>query len=297
MASAALGFYAFSGRVRVPALRDVPALVLIGFLGVTVYHVGISFGQVSVSAGATSIIVSTNPIFTALLATFFLKERLRVWGWVGVGLSFFGSTLVAFGEGGGTGFNPYALFIVMAAVATAISFVIQKPYLRRYRAIEMTTYTIWVGTAFMLVFLPGLVRQVPQASMESLLALVYLGLFPAALAYITWTYALARTPASVLTTYLYVIPLLGIFFAWLWRGEVPVLLSIGGGVLALAGVALVNTKGRDRPALVPPEAVPGAVVNGAVDDGENGKPFNERVDRRGERGDFESPREDELRSP
>jgi len=264
VASLALAIYALLGGLRVPALRDVPALVLIGFLGVTVYHLGINFGQVSVSAGAASIIVSTNPIFTALLATFFLKERLRVWGWIGVVIAFSGSALVALGEGRGMGFNPYALPIVVAAIATAISFVIQKPYLRRYKAIEMTTYTIWAGTAFMLVFMPGLARQLPQASTESVLSVVYLGLFPAAVAYITWTYALARTPASVLSTYLYVIPVLGIFFAWLWRGEVPVLLSIAGGVLALAGVALVNTLGRDKPAVVPPDSVRGMPANGTA---------------------------------
>jgi drug/metabolite transporter (DMT)-like permease len=244
VASIVLAGYAVLTRMRLPDKRDLPAIFLIGFLGFTAYHVAIVYGQVSVTAGAGSLLVASAPIFTALLSIIFLHERLRIWGWLGIALSFVGVTLISLGEGKGVRFDPGAFLILLAALSTAIYFVLQKPYLRKYSPLELTTYSLWVGTVFMLVFLPGLAHAVNKSSPHGTLTVVYLGIFPAALAYVAWTYVLSRIPASNAVSFLYINPALAIFVAWLWLGEVPTVLSLLGGFLAISGVVLVNTKGR-----------------------------------------------------
>ena len=77
--------------------------------------------------------------------------------------------------------------------------------------------------------------------------MIYLGIFPAAIAYVLWNYALSRMPASLLSSFLYLSPVIASFIAWVWLGEVPALLTILGGTLAILGVLLVQTKGH-RPA-------------------------------------------------
>lgn len=243
-ASAVLGVYAAMTRMRMPAVRDLPVIAAAGVVGITLYHVALNYGEKTVSAGAASLIISAVPIFTSLLAVLFLGERLRWIGWGGIVVSFLGVVLITFGQGKGIGFDPNAWLIVLAAFGSSVYFIMQKPLLRRYSALELTTFTIWAGTVPMLVFARGLMIKLPGAPLSATLAVVYLGIFPAAIAYFLWSWALARTPASITASFLYVSPVLAILIAAVWIHEVPTSLSLVGGVIALAGVIIVNTFGR-----------------------------------------------------
>ncbi|UCE58045.1 MAG: DMT family transporter [Candidatus Bathyarchaeota archaeon] len=244
VASTMLIVYAALTRMRMPEVRDLPSILTLGFLGITVYHVALVYGETTVTAGAASLLIASGPVFTAFLAKVFLGEHLSIYGWLGITVSFFGVALVAFGEGEGVRFDQGAFLILVSAFSTSLYFVFQKPYLKKYSAFQFTAYTIWAGTFFMMAFLPGLMHSIQVASLDATLAVVYLGVFPAALAYVTWTYALSRVPASIATSFLYLSPVLAILIAWLWLGEIPFVLSMIGGFLSLLGVVLLTTRGR-----------------------------------------------------
>ncbi len=242
-ASTVLFVYASITRMPLPKRRDVPAIAAAGFLGITVYHVALNFGEQTVTAGAAALIIATSPVFTALLSRFVLKENVTVWGWLGIGVSFAGVALITLGEGGAFGLEPGALLILLAAVATSAYFIIAKHPLKRYNALQFTTYMIWAGTVPLLVFAPGLVQQLPGAAPADTWAVVYLGVFPAAVAYVLWSHALSRMPASALSTFIYFQPVNATLIAWIWLAEVPSILAFVGGAISLLGVAIVNTKG------------------------------------------------------
>ena len=231
-------------RLPLPQLRDVPAIWLLGSLGIAVYNVALAYGQLRVSAGAASLLVGVGPVFTAILAMTFLREQLKSWGWLGIALSFVGLALVARGEGGGVRFEPGAFLVVLAALAFSLYSVFQKPYLKRYGALQFTAYAIWGGTLSMLVFLPSLAHTVRVAPLKATLAVVYLGVLPGALGLMIWNYALSRAPASMVASFLYLVPVFAISISWVWLGEIPLVLSLVGGLLSLTGVVLVNTRGR-----------------------------------------------------
>ncbi len=246
VASLTLAFYALAVRMRLPDVRDLPVVLLSGFMAFGVYHVALNYGQITVSAGAASLLISTAPIFTALWAKIFLGERLRAWGWVGFVIGLLGATLVSVGEGKRFGLDSGALLVLLAAICVSVYFVLQKPYLEQYGALPFTTYAIWVGTLVSLVFFPDLVAQAGAAPAGALLSMLYLGVFPTALGYVTYAYAFSRLPASRAVSFLYLIPVMAYLIAWIWLGEVPAPLSVVGGGIALSGVAIVNTLGRRR---------------------------------------------------
>ena len=245
-ASLALGMYALVTRMRMPDRRDLPVIVLAGLLGITIYHVALNYGERTVSAGAAALIISSNPVFVSMLSSRFLGERITRWGWASIVMSFLGSRMISFGEGGGMTLNTDALLILVAAVSTSLYFIVSKPPLRRYSGLEFTSYAIWAGTIPLLVFAPGLVSQFATAQPSSTLAVIYLGIFPGAIAYVLWSQALSRMPASSLAPFLYVQPVQAAVIAWIWLGEVPALLTVAGGVVAIGGVVLLNTKGAVR---------------------------------------------------
>ena len=230
----------FALRRPLPERADWPQLARMGFVGFTFYHLALNYGEQSVSAGAASFLINTAPVWTILLAGIFLGERLTMRGWIGVSVSLVGVALIALGESNGKGLSAKALLIAAAAISASIYLVMQKRLLPKYAALDLVAWATWAGTAMMLVFAPGLYTAVQTAPQGATISLIYLGIFPAAIAYSLWAYAASRLTASRLIAFLYLVPPLSLAISFLWLGEVPQKLSVWGGFIALCGVIVAN---------------------------------------------------------
>jgi len=133
-----------------------------------------------------------------------------------------------------------------AKVANELYFLVSKPGLAKYSATEFTSYAIWAGTVPMLLFARSLFAQMQQAPPSATAAGIYLGIFPGAIAYVLWGYGLSKMPASRVSAFLYLQPANAAIIAWFWLGEIPGAAELVGGMIAIAGVVLINTLGQVR---------------------------------------------------
>jgi drug/metabolite transporter (DMT)-like permease len=244
VASLVLIVVAITQRWQLPERRDMPAMALMGLLGFTIYNIALNVGQQKTPAGVASFLVNVAPVFVVIFAAIFLREKVRPAGWIGILISLFGIALLAQARGGGFRLNPGALLIVLAALSAAAYNILQKRYLRKYGPTPLVAYCIWFGTFFMLVFAPGLLDEVQRAPLSATLTIVYMGIFPTAIAYSIWGYVLSRIAVSVAVSFIYLVPVLATVMSHFWLGEVLTTRSLLGGFLALLGVVVVNTLGR-----------------------------------------------------
>lgn len=223
--------------------KDVCALMGIGVLGIGIYNLALNYGELSVPSGMANFITSQAPIITTALAVVFLGERTNLLCVMGLFVSLFGVSLIALGEGGFS-WDHSIFYIFLATAAAGFYSALQKPFLKRYHAIEATTYIIWGATLFLAIYIPQLQHDLVHASLKGTLTVIYLGVFPAAIAYLAWSYILAKIPASQAVSFLYSMPFIATLLGWYYLGEAPMLLSIFGGVFAIMGVWLVNRSYR-----------------------------------------------------
>ena len=246
---ASLVFVAFLAAFRArmwPEMRDVPALLALGTVGIAVYHFALNVGESYVSAGATSLIIATAPAITAIVAWRLHGDALPPLGWAGTALAMAGVVLVVLGDGPVGRMHPAALLIALSAVATAFFAVLQRPFLARYRPLEVTAYVTWGGTLPLLLFAPGLPTALAEAGTTPLLAVVHLGIVPSAIAYTLFAVALKAAPAPLVTSFLYLVPVVALLLSWWWLGEVPTPLTLAGGAVAVAGLTLIQRARRKR---------------------------------------------------
>lgn len=250
VASAFLLVIALIRRIALPRLRDVPMLLLLGLFAVSLHHIAINYGQRGVSAGASSVLAQSTPLFSLLIAHFVLKQRASAWHWGCLLLGMAGSAIVVAGDRGIGHVDARGLLVLLAALSWSIYFTLQKHHGHRYDPLTMTCYRVWSGTALLLVYLPGLADAVHKAPLQANVAVLILGVFPSALAYLAWAWVLRHCEVTRVSMAQYLIPAFAMLIAAVMLGEQPSPWVIVGALVVTLSV-LALTREPPRPGLLP----------------------------------------------
>jgi drug/metabolite transporter (DMT)-like permease len=192
-------------------------------------------------------LVNVGPILIAMLAGLFLHEGFPPRLVVGSAIAFTGTLIIGVASGSQSGQENAPLGValcLLAAVAYAIGVTVQKPALARVPALSVTAIACAIGAVVTLPFAPLLVEELGSAPPDAIAWVVYLGIFPTAIAFTTWAFALNRTTAGRLGSTTYLVPPVAIGLAWLMLNEVPPALAFIGGTLCIGGVIVARSRGR-----------------------------------------------------
>jgi drug/metabolite transporter (DMT)-like permease len=239
------------GQWAVPKRRELFAFAGIGFLGITFHQWLQSTALVYTQATTTAWIVTTSPVFIAILGAVALRERLKPPQVAGIVLASAGVLLlVSRGNIGalfsGAGWSLGDILVLISAVNWAVFSVLSRGLMRTHPAARALLYVMGSGWLFTsMLFLPGPgLADIANLTRPGWLGVLFLGIGCSGLAYIAWYDALLVLPVSQAGVFLYLEPLVTLVVAW-WVLREPVswVSLLGGGVILL-GVWLVNRKAR-----------------------------------------------------
>lgn len=234
--------------VRGKAIRFDPATVgkisLLALLDSVIPFTLIAWSETRIDSGVASVLVSTMPVFTIVIATIALPdERLAPVRLLGIPLGFLGVVTLTGGNvldvtsGSAVG----QLAVVAAAACYGAASVYAKILLRTQDALSMTGIKLAVG-AVIAAAATGITQGVPAygaLSLEGVLALLALGVLSTALAFILYFW-LVRAAGSVYASLVtYIVPVFGLLLGWGVLGEEIGTSTAFGAVLITAGVGAV----------------------------------------------------------
>lgn len=243
-----LGLFGITRKeLSMVSLREFGYLAGLGFVGITFHQWLQANGLVTAQATTTAWIVSTTPIFIALLGWVFLKEKLGGIAIGGIALATLGVLLVVSKGDLNTvwrgGFGTYGdVLVLISAPNWAVFSILSRRGLRTFSATNMMFHVMTLGWLFtgLLVWAGDGLSDMHTVSLQGWTSIAFLGIFCSGLAYIFWYDALKAIPASRVGVLLYLEPLVAVGVAAALLHEVVTIPVLFGGAAILLGVWLVH---------------------------------------------------------
>jgi drug/metabolite transporter (DMT)-like permease len=250
VAAIVLGMIVGVRRPAWPSRADLVPIVAIGVLWFGVYFLALNAAEREVDAGTAAMLVNVAPILIAILGGLFLGEGFPPRLLIGCVIAFTGVVVISFAASGQRPGSATLLGIALCFVSAtvyAVAVTIQKPLLRRVNGQMVTFLGCATGCIVTLPFLPELLDGIGTAQVATLGWVAYLGIFPTAIAFSTWAYALGHTAAGRLGSLTYLAPAIAVVIGWLLLGEAPPGAAFAGGAVAIGGVIVARSRPRAAP--------------------------------------------------
>jgi len=242
------------GRGRIPT-RDILQFILIGVFGQVVAQLFITWGVRWSLASNAALLMLALPISTAVMAYFFLGERMTKVRWISFALALAGVM-----ECSGVDWKELNLvsirfllgnlMIFLSVNGSAFYNVYSKKLLRKYSPLQVLLYSYYAVFALLCPITayaePAGFTNLPHYSKVVWLGLVMLALFQYFLSMVIFLNVLTRLDATQAAVSNYLIPFFGVVIAAIVLHEHLTKFMMAGGVLVLASTLLVTVYEEQR---------------------------------------------------
>jgi len=226
--------------------RDVGKLLALGILGNAVYQFFFIHAISLTTAANTSLILSMQPVFIALISVLLRIEKIHWAAWLGILISFFGLYLVITKSNAGLRFSTDNfrgdILILIGTVLWALYTALSKPFLERISPLKFSAITVLFGVPFYLPFAVKDIVRLPWAeiSAKAWASLALSGLFGLVLGYVIWYYSVQKVGNAKTAIYNNLTPLFTIIFSALFLQDKIRIDQAAGGAVIFAGVILTR---------------------------------------------------------
>ncbi len=206
------------------------------------YFLGESFGLKYVSSTISSAIIATIPLFSPFAAMWFTREKINLFTWLGIVVSFLGIVVMLVNRDLSMNAAPKGIFLLFLAVFSAVVYsVIVKKLTHKYTALTIISRQNLIGTFYFLpLFLifdfKGFMLVKPR--MDLILAMLQLAFFGSCLAYLFFIKALAKLGVVKTNIFTNLIPVFTAVAAYFVLAEVFSVQKIAGIVLVVLGIVV-----------------------------------------------------------
>ena len=244
----ALGFYCAYKNIKILAFsKKWKMYALVGLTNITIPFLFIAYGTNVVDSYLSALLMSTTPLSGTLLAHFFTSnEKLNIFKSIGVLIGFLGVLFLFFDKLVISESNMfYVIVILCGSTFYVIGGILTLKFLKNDGNENVSTSTILWSLIFLF---PFCLYQEPWAnlnpSVESTVALIYLGVFPTGIAWMLRFHLLTKVGMVFQTQVAYLIPIFGIIFGYLIMDEkitIKVLISL---IIIIFGIFMVKRGNR-----------------------------------------------------
>lgn len=237
------------GIIPASNLGWTPILIFAVFISL-LYQIFFLVGVSRTASGTTSLILATIPMWTALIARAFLKDKLHLLAWTGLVVAFVGTVIVGLDKPSGSAAAISSgsrlagtLAILGAAVSWAAGTVCSRPLMKSISPIQLSAWAAAISLPVHLALAaPTFSESVTALRQPSVWAVVlYSGIFSTGLALPMWNFGVRRAGAAQAAIFQNLVPVIAIASAWLMRSETISVGQILGGVLIIGGLITMRT--------------------------------------------------------
>ena len=233
-------FILIKQKISLPKLKDIPAFVFAGFSGYAGYIVFFNMATLLSSPSTLSVINALAPAITAIVAYFIFNEKIKIIGWISMGISFCGILILTLWNGTLT-VNKGVIYMLIGCVLLSLYNISQRYLTKKYSSFDVSMYSMLIGGILLVVYSPSSVRKIFSISFNSLILIIYMSVFPTIISYFFWTKAfeIAKHTTEV-TSFMFVTPVLATLMGIIILGDIPKLSTLIGGVVIILGMIIFN---------------------------------------------------------